>query len=74
MFQYVADLDRKMNVPSTRGFVDKLDPTHRPKGTTVLTCGCGIKWEPKHGRSKAQIKTDVLICETHGITAIDDFR
>lgn len=80
MFEFMSDLGKKMNVPRTKGFVDKSDPNFRPKGTTVLSCGCGIKWEPKHGRGKASSKgkqsmeTDVLICKTHGITAIDDFR
>ena len=74
MFEFMSDLGKKMNVPSGKGFVDKADPNFQPKGTTVLSCGCGIKWEPKHGRGKSQIKTDVLICKTHGITTIEDFR
>lgn len=73
-FSYMADLKKKMNVPAKKGFVDKSDPSFRPKGTTVLSCGCGIPWVPAHGRGKASIKTDVLICATHGITTITDFR
>lgn len=38
-------------------------------GTTVLGCGCGIPWSRDHNRY-----TDALICETHGLTTITEFR
>ncbi len=43
----------------------------RPRGTTVLTCGCGIRWDESHNRGQHSL---LLVCDTHGPTAIDHIR
>lgn len=51
-------------------------PPARPKGTSVLSCGCGIPWKEEHGRSMREtgVQTSVQNCPEHGIVTITEIR
>ena len=38
-------------------------------GTTVLACECGIPWKKDHDFYRS-----ILVCETHGMTTIIEYR
>lgn len=43
-------------------------PSPRPKGTSILSCGCAVPWKADH------TKTKVLTCKQHGLVVIDEIR
>lgn len=46
-----------------------------PIGTTVLSCGCGIPWNPVHGNRRLGYRNSPpVICPEHGLTAVQELR
>lgn len=50
------------------GLFGPLKPRQIPKGTSVLSCRCGIPWRSHH------TKFDIITCAEHGITTVEEFR